>query len=201
MEDLEVWKIVELDFPCTGLLVSSHGNLKRGDFRDKKNGDNGAGYKFAPIAVVGQRKQRSFYVHRLVAEKFIGKPECDDMQVNHIDGDKSNNHVNNLEWVSPKDNIKHMHDKGLNKGRAEHGTTVTLSDSVIAEAYYCVKVGSYGVREAADKFGMPRTTLSSIVNKRSRCKVTDEVDKLMEKGFFQENLRSISDKYLIKYLN
>ena len=87
MEDLEVWKIVDLGFPCTGLLVSSHGNLKRGDFKDKKNGDNGAGYKFAPITVVGQRKQKSFYVHRLVAEKFIGKPECDDMQVNHIDGE------------------------------------------------------------------------------------------------------------------
>lgn len=73
-----------------------------------------------------------------------------------------------------------MHDNGLNKGRAEHGTTITLPDEVIAEAYLAVKSGRQGVREAADKYGMPRTTLSSIVNKRSRKNVTDEVDKLLE---------------------
>ena len=102
------------------------------------------------------------------------------MQVNHIDGDKSNNHVSNLEWVTPKENIRHMHENGLNKGRAEFGTTTTLPDDIIAEAYYCVKTGSHGVAEAATKFGMPRTTLSCIVNKRSRRSVTDEVDKLLE---------------------
>ena len=60
MKDLEIWKVVEMDFPSTGLLVSSHGNLKRGDFRDKKNGDNGAGYKFAPITVVGEKDREVF---------------------------------------------------------------------------------------------------------------------------------------------
>lgn len=182
MKDLEVWKIVELDFTSTGLLVSSHGNLKRGDFKDKKNGDNGAGYKFAPITVVGEKRQRSFYVHRLVAEKFLDKPKAHQTQVNHIDGDKGNNHWSNLEWVCPKDNIKHMHDNGLNKGRAELGTTVTLPDGVIAEAYFCVKSGTHGIAEAAAKFGMPRTTLSSIVNKRSRKGATDEVDKILKDG-------------------
>ena len=192
MEDLEIWKVVELEFPSTGLLVSSHGNLKRGDFKDKKNGDNGAGYKFAPVTVVGEKRQRSFYVHRLVAEKFLNKPKEHQTQVNHIDGDKSNNHWSNLEWVCPKENIKHMHETGLNKGRAEHGTTVTLPDEVVAKAYYCVKVGSHGVREAADQFGMPRTTLSSIVNKRSRNSVTDEVDKLLEVSLLANTVRNHS---------
>lgn len=107
MEDLEIWKIVDLDFLSTGLLISSHGN-------------------------------------------------------------------------------------GLNKGRAEHGTTVTLPDEVVAKAYYCVKVGSHGVREAADQFGMPRTTLSSIVNKRSRNSVTDEVDKLLEVSLLANTVRNHS---------
>ena len=180
MKDLEVWKIVELDFPSTGLMVSSHGNAKRLDFKDKKIGDNGAGYKLVKVSKSGQRADKKFYVHRLVAQKFLNAPTEDRNQVNHIDGDKSNNHHNNLEWVSAKENIKHMHDNGLNKGRAEHGTTITLPDEVIAEAYLAVKSGRQGVREAADKYGMPRTTLSSIVNKRSRKNVTDEVDKLLE---------------------
>ena len=152
----------------------------------------GAGYKFAPITVVGEKRQRSFYVHRLVAEKFLNKPKEHQTQVNHIDGDKSNNQWSNLEWVCPKENIKHMHETGLNKGRAEHGTTVTLPDEVVAKAYYCVKVGSHGVREAADQFGMPRTTLSSIVNKRSRNSVTDEVDKLLEVSLLANTVRNHS---------
>lgn len=180
MKDLEIWKIVELDFPSTGLLISSHGNAKRLDFKDKKIGDNGAGYKLVKASKLGQRADKKFYVHRLVAQKFLGSPEQHQTQVNHIDGDKSNNHHSNLEWVSAKENIKHMHENGLNKGRAEHGTTITLPDEIVAKAYFCVKSGTHGVREAADKFGMPRTTLSSIVNKRSRKAVTDEVDKLLE---------------------
>lgn len=192
MKDLEIWKIVELDFPSTGLLISSHGNLKRLDFKDKKIGDNGAGYKLVKASKLGQRADKKFYVHRLVAQKFLDSPEQHQIQVNHIDGDKSNNHHSNLEWVSAKENIKHMHENGLNKGRAEHGTTVTLPNEVIAEAYLAVKSGRQGVREAADKYGMPRTTLSSIVNKRSRKHVTDEVDKLLETRLLANTVRNNS---------
>ena len=100
-----------------------------------------------------------------------GKP-----QVNHIDSNKENNHYRNLQWVSPKDNIKHMHENGLNKKRRELKNTFKVSDATVANAYLSVKIGMFGVREAADKYGMPRTTLSSIMNKRSRRSVTDTID-------------------------
>lgn len=177
MKDLEVWKIVDLDVNSTGLLISSHGNIKNHNFVDRKIGDNGAGYKFAPITVVGEKRQKTYYIHRLVAQHFLETPESHKTQVNHIDGDKGNNKLTNLEWVCPKENIKHMHIEGLNKARIEHGTTVTLPDPVIANAYLSVKIGMYGVREAANNYGMPRTTLSSIMNKRSRRSVTDMIDE------------------------
>ena len=53
------------------------------------------------------------YIHRLVAEYFLGKPEKDDYQVNHKDGNKLNNFVENLEWCSRIENIRHAYKTGL----------------------------------------------------------------------------------------
>ena len=90
MKDLEIWKIVELDINSTGLLISSHGNIKNHAFVDRKLGDNGSGYKYAPIKVVGEKRQKTYYIHRLVAQHFLPKPLGHQTQVNHIDGNKEN---------------------------------------------------------------------------------------------------------------
>lgn len=179
MQELEIWKQYELDFTCSGLLVSSLGKVKKLDWCDRSITDNGYGYK--KVALHNQDsskggKTKNFYLHRIVAELFLPKPLEHQTQVNHIDGNKENNCVSNLEWICPKENIKHSHETGLSKGRREHGSTIKLPDSVVANAYLSVKIGMYGVREAADKYGMPRTTLSSIMNKRSRRSVTDTID-------------------------
>jgi len=61
---------------------------------------------YARVGICVNNKRKMYYLHRLVAYLYV-----DNLQnkpcVNHIDGDKLNNHYNNLEWVSHKENIEH----------------------------------------------------------------------------------------------
>jgi hypothetical protein len=70
---------------------------------------NPKGYRIVVFSINGETK--GFGVHQIVARQFIenDKPECK-TQVNHIDGDKANNHVENLEWVTAKENMRHSVD-------------------------------------------------------------------------------------------
>ena len=173
---IEEWKEYELDFESTGLLVSNKGCVKNLNGISRAISDNGFGYKNVSVHILNAKKAKKLYIHRLVATLFLDKPSDDKTQVNHIDGDKSNNHVSNLEWVNPKDNIKHMHENGLNFNRKHHGSITKLPNEIILNAYLEVKMRWLGVAESAKKYGMPRTTLSSIMNKRSRRDVTDNCD-------------------------
>lgn len=62
------------------------------------------GYKVVCLSNNG--KQKTIYVHRLVANAYFGAPEKG-MQINHIDGNKHNNDVSNLEYVTAQYNIAH----------------------------------------------------------------------------------------------
>lgn len=59
-------------------------------------------------------KGKTNYIHRLVAEYFLQNPECK-KEVNHKDGNKQNNSVQNLEWVTRSENMFHSYRLGLKK--------------------------------------------------------------------------------------
>lgn len=69
----------------------------------------GIGYRHVHLCKNGKRE--NFLTHRLVAVHFIPNPE-NKPEVNHIDSDPSNNHVDNLEWVTASENMKHHYKSG-----------------------------------------------------------------------------------------
>lgn len=112
---MEIWKDV-IGFERI-YQVSSLGNIKRIDcanvhyvkpFKDKH------GYFRVNLSKDGKAIQRG--VHQIVCSSFLMKRENHN-QVNHIDGDKENNNVKNLEWCDSIHNNRHAYRTGLNKGR------------------------------------------------------------------------------------
>lgn len=84
-----------------------------------QSADN-CGYRRVRLCI--NKKNITRKVHRLVAEAFI-ENVCNKPQVNHIDGDKQNNNVSNLEWVTNGENQKHAIETGLKVVRSGESAT------------------------------------------------------------------------------
>ena len=77
-----------------------------------KQHNDGRGYPMVSFNVNG--KKSSVRVHRMVAETFIDKPYSKEpLEVNHIDGNKENNRIDNLEWVTSSENTRKGYEIGL----------------------------------------------------------------------------------------
>lgn len=90
---------------------------EKGEVRHKIKGNilkQGIGKIGYPVVSLWKNnKGKTHSIHRLLAEHFIPNPE-NKREVNHKDGVKHNNNLNNLEWVTTSENIKHSYDNGLN---------------------------------------------------------------------------------------
>jgi len=109
---------------CSDYIVDSSGYILCKN-RDKplKPSTNNKGYKLVTISVDGINKTIS--VHSAVAKTFLGDKSQDGLQINHIDGDKTNNSLSNLEWVTASENVIHslhvIHVEDSNSKMATYG--------------------------------------------------------------------------------
>ena len=108
---MEKWK--EVAGSCGNYLVSDKGKIKNAKSGRVLTVSTWRGYERLRLFKISRRK--TFKVHRLVAEAFIPNPN-NLPQVNHKDGNKRNNCVENLEWCTNEENIKHSWENGLREG-------------------------------------------------------------------------------------
>lgn len=131
MKQEELWKDIE---GYEGRYqISSCGLVKSLFFKKprlKYIGDNGTGYK--NVTLIKNRVTECVYIHRLVAFHFIENPE-NKSQVNHLNSNRNDNRSENLEWVTPIENIHHGMNYGEINNQGSNSGMSKLSQSDVKE--------------------------------------------------------------------
>ena len=169
----EKWKIIE-EFPR--YLISNKGRIKiLSTLEDKKLFVKDDGYV---ATTLGNGKQSYKYVHRLVTETFV-KNKHNKPQVNHINGIKGDNRAENLEWVTPSENIRHAIDTGLLKykkkeeeikkskySKGEKISSSKLSPEEVIEIRVLWDFKEYKKVELAEIYGVNESTIRDVITRR-----------------------------------
>jgi hypothetical protein len=132
------------------------------------------GYRYVFLVINGKRFKR--LVHRMVANVFIPNPE-NKPQVNHIDGVRDNNRVENLEWCTAKENSIHGWNNGrvasdVQKNKAREMFTGSKNPkSKLNEAQILsirrLRAKGISLKDIAERHGISKSQVSSIANNKS----------------------------------
>ncbi|AXQ67825.1 HNH endonuclease [Bacillus phage Kioshi] len=118
------------------------------------------------VGLCSKSKRINYTVHRLVALAFLDNPS-DKEQVNHLDGNKSNNKLSNLEWSTRSENTKHAYDTGLSSRVGEKNSKNKLTSDDVIEIRRLFKTGKYNTLDLANRYNVTRPNINSIVKGKS----------------------------------
>ena len=172
MEVKELWKPL-LEYK--GLEVSSIGRIRKAANKSRKERiltefpKDRDGYCRCSVQKL-DGTWTSQPVHRLVAKAFISNVE-NKQAVNHIDGNRTNNKVENLEWVTPKENVIHSFKFGVRKKCKQVPKKTILTDFQISQIDKLREF--YTLNQIAKLFNIEYQSLKNIIHKKKQCERLD----------------------------
>lgn len=143
-----------------GRIKSFKGKTERLLTVDTKN------HAYAKVLLSKNGCGKTLLVHRIVAKTFIPNPE-NKPEVNHKNGNKYDNRVENLEWMTCSENTKHAFDTGLAKvlrGTNNGNSKLTSEQITEIRTTYIRGDKNFGIRSLAKKFNVSEHTISRIVH-------------------------------------
>lgn len=148
---------------CLGYFVSEDGFIHTNKMKNelRKMYHRVRPDKYVEVTIVQQGVKKYIPVHRQVALSFIDNPDNKPC-VNHKNGIKSDNHVENLEWVTHKENIKHAFDNGL---ISRFGIGSEFCTTTEHQVHMCCKLlerDEYTVDNIAEKIGVNKGVVARI---------------------------------------
>ena len=155
-------------------VVSDHGNVKRvapGQRTQvgrvlKPQKLPSSGHRWVTLSIYGVKSYR--FVHRLVMESFVG-PRPNRYDINHEDGNPSNNRLSNLKYMTHADNIRHAVEVlGRNMGRrGEDHHSAKLTEKKVKLIRKLQKEKRVSLMQLAVLIGVTKMTISDIVHRRT----------------------------------
>jgi hypothetical protein len=134
-------------------------SLKFGKRRKLKPAIKRDGY--LAVGLSNNGKHKAFKVHRLVMLSFVCESK---LQVNHIDGVKTNNNLSNLEYCTPLENMRHAIESGLmNRSKGENQPCSKLTEKDVMEIKTALLTLYNGINnDLARKYNVSNSTISEI---------------------------------------
>lgn len=121
------------------------------------------GYYYITLWNNGHKKYR---LARLVGKYFVPKPPGCDI-INHLDGNKTNNHYSNLEWTTISGNTKHAFDMGLAKNDKGEADSQSMPINIFGrDNNFIARYG--GIKEASRYIGIPASTIARLAKTPNR---------------------------------
>ena len=143
-----------------GLIYSDNSGLM------KTRNRAGTNYQIINLSKLDGSK-RTFRVHRLVMMAFNPVENMDELEVNHIDGNKKNNKLENLEWCTASENQIHAFKTGLNKSRRGKESNFSKLTNDDVKKVFELREKGFLQREIAEIVGCTKSNISCILRGKS----------------------------------